>query len=193
MSKLRVTIWHEFRHEKTNEKVRKIYPDGMHIAIKQALEPFGEFISPGRKIAHFGDAAILTRDQQHVLECRPVIHHTRRQRKHPVKRLVRKWRPFFVKSVLHAHPVFSHPLHHREKEFDDRFRLCRGLDSAWPSASRQGQRHLTSPNHPSASRKGEGAKLRRRKPSQTRALSRFSSFIKARCFGRSRHVEIMLS
>ncbi len=43
MSKLRVTIWHEFRHEKTNEKVRKIYPDGMHIAIKQALEPFGEF------------------------------------------------------------------------------------------------------------------------------------------------------
>ena len=54
------------------------------------LEPFGEFVSPSRKIAHFGDAAILAGDQQHVLECRPVIHHTGRQRKHAVKRLVRK-------------------------------------------------------------------------------------------------------
>ena len=54
------------------------------------LEPFGEFVSPRRKIAHFGDAAILAGDQQHVLECRPVIHHTGWQRKHAVKRLVRK-------------------------------------------------------------------------------------------------------
>ena len=30
---IRVTVWHEFRHEKTNPKVSAIYPDGMHEAI----------------------------------------------------------------------------------------------------------------------------------------------------------------
>ena len=34
---LRVTIWHEYRHEKNNEKVREIYPDGMHEAVAAGL------------------------------------------------------------------------------------------------------------------------------------------------------------
>lgn len=34
---LRVTLWHEFRHEKTNPVVAKLYPDGMHGAIANHL------------------------------------------------------------------------------------------------------------------------------------------------------------
>jgi trehalose utilization protein len=37
--KIRVTVWHEFRHEKTNEAVKSMYPDGMHMAIKSFLDP----------------------------------------------------------------------------------------------------------------------------------------------------------
>jgi trehalose utilization protein len=35
---INVTVWHEHRHEKTNETVAKIYPDGMHAAMKSAVE-----------------------------------------------------------------------------------------------------------------------------------------------------------
>ncbi|MBR6917447.1 MAG: ThuA domain-containing protein [Clostridia bacterium] len=35
---INVTIWNEFRHEKTNDKVREIYPDGIHAYLKGALE-----------------------------------------------------------------------------------------------------------------------------------------------------------
>jgi len=41
MTPIRVTIWHEYRHEHHNETVAQIYPDGMHIAIKNGLEPYG--------------------------------------------------------------------------------------------------------------------------------------------------------
>jgi trehalose utilization protein len=34
---LRVTVWHEFRHEKTKEAVKKIYPNGMHTVMKSAI------------------------------------------------------------------------------------------------------------------------------------------------------------
>jgi trehalose utilization protein len=34
---IRVTVWHEFRHEKTNPKVKEIYPDGIHEAIAAHL------------------------------------------------------------------------------------------------------------------------------------------------------------
>jgi len=38
MSKpINVTVWNEFRHEKKNEAVKKIYPDGMHAVIARAL------------------------------------------------------------------------------------------------------------------------------------------------------------
>ena len=37
MKKIRVTVWNEFVHEKKNEKVRSIYPDGMHTVIAGAL------------------------------------------------------------------------------------------------------------------------------------------------------------
>ena len=33
MSKtIRVTVWNEYRHEKTNAQIAQIYPDGMHNA-----------------------------------------------------------------------------------------------------------------------------------------------------------------
>jgi trehalose utilization protein len=34
---IRVTVWHEYRHEKTNPLVREIYPDGIHEAIASHL------------------------------------------------------------------------------------------------------------------------------------------------------------
>ena len=39
----RVTVWNEFRHEKKNEAIAAIYPDGMHSAIAAYLESTGEF------------------------------------------------------------------------------------------------------------------------------------------------------
>lgn len=47
-SPLRVTVWHEFRHEKTNETVRGVYPDGMHTVMKAAIEE------------HLGDGVVVT-------------------------------------------------------------------------------------------------------------------------------------
>lgn len=38
MSKIRVTLWNEFRHEKTEEEARKMYPNGLHATIKSGLE-----------------------------------------------------------------------------------------------------------------------------------------------------------
>lgn len=38
---INVTVWNEFLHEKSNEKIAKIYPDGMHGAIAQALSNEG--------------------------------------------------------------------------------------------------------------------------------------------------------
>ena len=35
---IRVTVWNEFRHEKKNETVKKLYPQGMHMTLKAALE-----------------------------------------------------------------------------------------------------------------------------------------------------------
>jgi trehalose utilization protein len=38
---VRATVWHEFRHEKTNPKVQAVYPDGMHNAIAAGLRAVG--------------------------------------------------------------------------------------------------------------------------------------------------------
>ena len=35
---INVTIWHEYRHEKSIDKVRALYPDGMHAKIKSFIE-----------------------------------------------------------------------------------------------------------------------------------------------------------
>jgi trehalose utilization protein len=34
---VKVTVWHEFRHEKTSTKVSTLYPNGMHVAIADFL------------------------------------------------------------------------------------------------------------------------------------------------------------
>ena len=39
--KIRVTIWNEFRHEKTDECVGKIYPNGLHATIGEFLTKAG--------------------------------------------------------------------------------------------------------------------------------------------------------
>ena len=36
--KIRVTVWNEFRHEKTDDDVKKIYPNGLHATIKEFLD-----------------------------------------------------------------------------------------------------------------------------------------------------------
>jgi len=40
--KIRVTVWNEFQHEKIDEAVRKVYPNGIHTAIAAALN-----VAPG--------------------------------------------------------------------------------------------------------------------------------------------------
>ncbi len=35
---IRVTIWNEFRHEKKNPKVTEVYPNGIHVALAEALK-----------------------------------------------------------------------------------------------------------------------------------------------------------
>ncbi len=40
---IKVTVWNEFRHEKTNETVKKIYPEGMHKVIGDVLNAAGGF------------------------------------------------------------------------------------------------------------------------------------------------------
>src|SRR4051794_21559379 len=41
-SRLRVTIWNEFRHEKQNPRVAEIYPNGMHDTIAAHLRKSGD-------------------------------------------------------------------------------------------------------------------------------------------------------
>ncbi|HLI71584.1 MAG TPA: ThuA domain-containing protein [Ktedonobacteraceae bacterium] len=38
MASIRVTVWNEFRHERTTEAVAKIYPQGIHATIAAALQ-----------------------------------------------------------------------------------------------------------------------------------------------------------
>ncbi|MNI10978.1 Trehalose utilization [compost metagenome] len=37
MSKIKITVWNEYRHERHNEEVKAIYPDGIHMAIANYL------------------------------------------------------------------------------------------------------------------------------------------------------------
>jgi len=41
---VKVTVWNEFRHEKQDEAVRKVYPNGIHAAIADGLKKDGGFI-----------------------------------------------------------------------------------------------------------------------------------------------------
>ena len=38
MMAIRVTVWNEFAHEKTEDRVKAVYPDGIHMALKRMLE-----------------------------------------------------------------------------------------------------------------------------------------------------------
>lgn len=38
MKKINVTVWNEFRHEKREQEVRDVYPDGIHMTIKRFLD-----------------------------------------------------------------------------------------------------------------------------------------------------------
>jgi trehalose utilization protein len=40
---VRITVWNEFEHEKENERVRAVYPKGIHESIKEGLAPLGDF------------------------------------------------------------------------------------------------------------------------------------------------------
>lgn len=43
MEKINVTVWNEFRHEKREQEVRELYPNGIHGAIKSFLDADGAF------------------------------------------------------------------------------------------------------------------------------------------------------
>ena len=57
---LNVTVWHEYVHEHKNETVAKLYPDGMHAAMKAAVE---EHLGSDVNIT----TATLRQDDQHGL------------------------------------------------------------------------------------------------------------------------------
>jgi trehalose utilization protein len=38
---IHVTFWNEHRHEKTDEAVRRVYPEGLHAPIVQSLRENG--------------------------------------------------------------------------------------------------------------------------------------------------------
>jgi trehalose utilization protein len=57
---IRVTVWHEHRHEHTSQAVAKLYPDGMHAAISSAIE---EHLGADVKIT----TATLDQDENHGL------------------------------------------------------------------------------------------------------------------------------
>ena len=38
---MNITVWNEFRHEKTEDAVREVYPNGIHMCIKDFLEKNG--------------------------------------------------------------------------------------------------------------------------------------------------------
>ncbi|MCX7705654.1 MAG: ThuA domain-containing protein [bacterium] len=42
MSKIKVVVWNEFRHEKHEERIKKIYPEGMHAVIAKHLNAQGD-------------------------------------------------------------------------------------------------------------------------------------------------------
>ncbi|GMQ59215.1 trehalose utilization protein ThuA [Vallitalea sediminicola] len=44
MENIKVTIWNEFRHEKSDEKVRKVYPNGIHEELKKQLGSDKQFV-----------------------------------------------------------------------------------------------------------------------------------------------------
>jgi trehalose utilization protein len=41
---LRVTVWNEFRHEKVHEKIRSVYPDGIHAVLAKRLREDGHTV-----------------------------------------------------------------------------------------------------------------------------------------------------
>lgn len=43
METINVTIWNEFVHERKDEAVRRIYPEGIHTAIAKGIQPLGSF------------------------------------------------------------------------------------------------------------------------------------------------------
>jgi trehalose utilization protein len=44
---IRVTVWNEFRHERKWENVARIYPEGMHATIANALRQLGDNLTVG--------------------------------------------------------------------------------------------------------------------------------------------------
>ncbi len=44
MSKINVTLWNEFRHEKSHKEVQEIYPNGLHKAIGEGLADDAELV-----------------------------------------------------------------------------------------------------------------------------------------------------
>ena len=41
MNPIRLTIWSEYRHERHNPDIAKVYPNGMHNALAEGLAPYG--------------------------------------------------------------------------------------------------------------------------------------------------------
>ena len=54
MEKLHVTVWNEFFHEKREESIAKIYPEGIHGAIAAFLRKEADLEAVFRQISPYG-------------------------------------------------------------------------------------------------------------------------------------------
>ena len=60
---MRVTVWNEFRHERTNPQVASIYPQGIHEALAAPLRR-----RPGRADRDRADDGVGVRDDLGVVD-----------------------------------------------------------------------------------------------------------------------------
>ena len=65
---IRVTVWNEFVHEREHESVAKIYPDGIHGAIRDALvQHLGDQITVRKRIRHNRLLFVERLEDRHLL------------------------------------------------------------------------------------------------------------------------------
>ena len=85
---IRVTVWSENRHEKRDELVARLYPDGMHGAVKAGIEEnLGDKASVRMELGPVkwsGRVRVVTcdalEDDGHVLGCEFVANELSRRR-----------------------------------------------------------------------------------------------------------------
>lgn len=146
---IRVTIWNEFQHEKHDKKIRAVYPDGIHMAIKKYLDTCDDM-----------SAATATLDEpdhgltDEVLDNTDVLIWWGHMAHHHVKdEIVEKIQSRVLKGMG---LIVLHSGHHSKI-----FRKLMGTSCnlSWREAGERERLWLVSPGHPIAEGIGEYIEL----------------------------------